>query len=675
MNTSSIGSTSQTFQFNFQLGPDLIVTQASVSVYVIKADSALLLTRTVVYNEFFELTLPVEDLEYAYISAHLEEYTFQGSPVSVGDRNLQLLSVFDSQSTTVALSERATIANLWCFARFTTINEDETLFLHAPSKEAAILYGMKNNFCLTDGTLSEVIQNSPNGLETNSYPLYNFLSNLWYYAITDTSIYDSLLQYASVPQAANTLYQAFLNLVYFPFTSVGDIYGLIDQSEQVYTPSLPGLSLPSGNSPIPNQWTLAIKCNDSGAQNFLISGPGYVAFDKNDRAWITNNTRQGTPNSSSFCVVLEPDGSPADFSPLFGGGLLGGGFGVCTDHSKEKIYLGNFGWGPVQCNPQTGSISVFDQQGNAISPPQGYTNKVMRAQGMIFDRQGNLWISSWGTQAPLAPSKETVFDFDSAPSAIVCYPGGDPEAAVSYPFPNKDFGTFDVAADTNGNVFVANAGSPEKNIPSSVYKFRLENGEIVELGNWVSDFEATNKKTGAKTYGLESFRQITLNENQDVFVTGIKSSRIVKLDNDLNFITAFTNKLHAPWGVIFDKQGTLFAANFSREPENNSNSPALSGNFGVTLIYNEDDNSAQFMTLPTGGEGVTLANGFPLYGNNAPACYEPLLRMTATRVDRVGNLWAINNWKPSAFNDLQENPGGDGVVIFVGVASPGGVQA
>lgn len=664
MSTLNTDTTNQNFQFEFQLGPDFIVTQASVSVYAINADSALLLTRSVVRNEFFELSLPVDELEYAYISASIEEYTFQGSPVSVGDRSLQLLSVFDSQSTTIALCERATIANLWCFARFTIINEDGSLFLRAPSQESAILYSMKNNFCLTDGTLSEVIQNSPNGLETNSYPLFNFLSNLWYYAATDNSIYDSLLQYASPPQPANTLYQAFLNLVYFPFTEVGAIYNLIAQSEQIYTPSLPGLSLPHGKSPQPNQWTLAIKCNDSGAQNFLISGPGYVAFDKNGRAWITNNTRQGTPNSSSFCVVLEPDGSPADFSPLFGGGLLGGGFGVCTDHAKEKIYLGNFGWGPVQCNPQIGSISVFDQDGNAISPPQGYTNKVMRAQGMIFDRQGNLWISSWGTQSPLAPSNETVFDFESAPSAIVCYPGGDPEAAVAYPFPSQDFGTFDVAADANGNVFVANSGSPEKNIPSSVYKFRLENEEIVELGNWVSDFEATNKKTGIQTYGLESFRQITLNENQEVFVTGIKSSRIVKLDNDLNYIQAFSNKLHAPWGVIFDSEGTLFAANFSPEPEESK--------FGVTLIYNEEDSTAQFMTLPTGGQEVTLANRLPLYGNNGPACYEPLMRMTASRVDRVGNLWAINNWKPSALNDLQENPGGDGVVIFVGVASPGG---
>jgi hypothetical protein len=34
----------------------------------------------------------------------------------------------------------------------------------------------------------------------------------------------------------------------------------------------------------------------------------------------------------------------------------------------------------------------------------------------------------------------------------------------------------------------------------------------------------------------------------------------------------------------------------------------------------------------------------------------------------AGNLWAMNNWKPSAYIDVNYNPGGDGVVT--GVAGP-----
>lgn len=676
---SHSAQTSKSFQFHFQLGQGLVLDQAEIQVYSISGSSPNLLVSTTVHDEFFELDLNTGEEPYAYIVAKVISCSYQGNELNIGDRNLQLLSVFSTGSTTIGLSEISTIANTWSFARFTSLESNGNISIQAPDREASILHGMKNNFCLDDGTISQVIQSSPNGLETNSFPLLNFLGNLWFYAQTDNSIYEQLLGWAATPvsdqspQSATSLFQAFLNLVYFPFTKVKEIYNLIASKDQPYQPSLPGLTLPSGRSPIPTQWTLTIKCNDSGSQNFIISGMGYIAFDKYDRAWITNNVRQGTPNSGTFAVVLNPDGSPSDISPVMGGGLLGGGFGITTCPAKEKVYLGNFGWGPTQCNPQTGSISVFEPNGTPISPPQGYTNKVMRAQGMVFDCHGNLWICSWGTQSPLAPSNETIYDFESAPSAIVCYPQGDPKQAVSFPFPNENYGTFDVIADKDANVFVANAGDPSQNIPSSVYKFRLENGGITEICNWVSDFQATDKKTGTTTYGLENFRQITLNANQEVFVTGIKSNRIVKLDNDLNYQKDFTSKLHAPWGITFDSAGTLYASNFSREPEQErtGDSLDLEATIGITLFFEEDDSTAQLMTLPTGGQGVTLRNGFPLYGNAFPPCYQPLMRMTASRIDRVGNLWALNNWKPSAYNDLKDNPGGDGIVIFVGVASPG----
>ena len=49
-----------------------------------------------------------------------------------------------------------------------------------------------------------------------------------------------------------------------------------------------------------------------------------------------------SPESSSFCYVLEPDGSPCHFSPITGGGLLGVGFGVTIDKAKENIWFGYY---------------------------------------------------------------------------------------------------------------------------------------------------------------------------------------------------------------------------------------------------------------------------------------------------------------------------------------------
>jgi hypothetical protein len=51
-------------------------------------------------------------------------------------------------------------------------------------------------------------------------------------------------------------------------------------------------------------------------------------------------------------------------------------------------------------------------------------------------------------------------------------------------------------------------------------------------------------------------------------------------------------------------------------------------------------------------------------------CYQPIMRLTSTNIDGAGNLWCMNNWKPSAIVDVLDNPGGDGVVIFLGIAEP-----
>lgn len=67
---------------------------------------------------------------------------------------------------------------------------------------------------------------------------------------------------------------------------------------------------------------------------------------------------------------------------------------------------------------------------------------------------------------------------------------------------------------------------------------------------------------------------------------------------------------------------------------------------------------------------MLLANGQRLYEPLSPPSYKPLMRATATQIDMAGNVWVTNNWKPSGLNDVLANPGGDGIVIFVGLAAP-----
>lgn len=65
-----------------------------------------------------------------------------------------------------------------------------------------------------------------------------------------------------------------------------------------------------------------------------------------------------------------------------------------------------------------------------------------------------------------------------------------------------------------------------------------------------------------------------------------------------------------------------------------------------------------------------MANGEPLYGYGQQPCFNPIMKQTGINVDCAGNVWVCNNWKPDFVIDVSLNPGGDGLVIFVGLASP-----
>jgi hypothetical protein len=79
-------------------------------------------------------------------------------------------------------------------------------------------------------------------------------------------------------------------------------------------------------------------------------------------------------------------------------------------------------------------------------------------------------------------------------------------------------------------------------------------------------------------------------------------------------------------------------------------------------------------TVPSAGSEVLLHNGDPLYGSGAPPSFIPMMRQTAVVIDQAGNIWSINNWKPDIDVDFGGNPGGDGIVIFVGLAAPPATQ-
>lgn len=666
-------STEQTL-FHIKLGANLQIKESKIEVFNIGQQPVKKVKSDSGSKANFAIDLSSSNSDYLFAIVEIQSYTYRGINYNSGERSLQLFAFFDSEATEVVLNEHSTIAGVFSLSQLVKIDELGKLNSSTTNQALKVAHGMKNNLFHTNGTISSVIKSSPNGLESNSYAIFNFLANLWYYCIVDPNVYASFLDLANSASRKANMLECLFNLVLNPFTNVEEIYQLVSHADQVFEPSIPSLKLPDNADPTPNSWNIAIKFNATGADNFLFGGAAFVVFDKDDKAWIANNVRQGTPNSGTFVVVLNSDGSPADFSPVFGGGVLGPGFGIAIDNKRENIYVGNYGWGPVQCNPQEGSISAFTSEGDILSPSQGFTNKLSRVQGMCFDDKGNLWMASWGNQAPLAPSDSNFYPYESENSSVVVYIGADPNNAVSYVFDSPFYNTFDVVIDHEGNAFVSNSGDKAGGVRSSVYKLKLEDGNLKELARWESPDLPENND------GFQAFRQVQVNSKNEVYVGAVLTNRILKFDNSLNLLEVFEDKLSAPWGVLIDANDIVYGGNFGKDYRIRKDMQDIDtiGTLGITVI-NEKAGTSNLIHLPTGGDEVTLPNGYPLYGfkevgdhgeEASPPCYFPLMRITSCNIDRAGNLWAMNNWKPSAYIDIEANPGGDGVVVFLGAAAP-----
>jgi len=663
----------KTIQFGSELGGDQQLASGQYVISKITTEGLSPVSSGNFQGSTFIAEVDDDSSVYYLVSVTALALASATGAVPVG-RNITLFSVFSSNSSEVGFGTQATIATSVAFARAMT-PDGGSFSLQGDSRLLKICYGMRNNISNPDGTLAQLISNSPNGGETNALMMLGFLCNTLYQSLISQESYDQFLLLAGGGKTCKSYAEALQHLIFEPFTNVEALYNYFVNPGMSYAfpPVLP----------MPQQYTIALKFNRTGSENFMFAGAAFTVFDSNDRAWITNNFRAGTINSGTHCVVLESDGSPAPFSPITGGGLLGTGFGAAVNNDGTQIAFGNFGWGPTLYNPQYGSISLFKNTGEAISPPGGYPTLLSRVQGMAYDSKGNLWITSVGTQEPFAPAVPGTppgpYIYPDGLSGIVVYPGGSPNNSVGYydyvGGKGSYYRTFDVCIDKDDYAYVTNIGDKKKGIKSSVYKFQYTGGQIQYIAHWESDY--VDESDG--TVGYESFRQVAVNSAGDVFICGMSSNRIIRINSDLDPDSReyITDQIFVPWGITFDANDTLFVANFGEDAParpDDCGSIDTTARLGVTMVPVSANGKGYFMTLPSGGTDVHLPNGMPLYGGleKCPGvplkCYQPLMRLTSTSIDRAGNLWAANNWKPSVAVDIASNPGGDGMVVFLGVA-------
>ena len=572
--------------------------------------------------------------------------------VATKSPNIQLIASLGSGPlSAVKINDLTTVATAYAFAQF--LQSD--LSIAGAAIPLSIAAGMAENLVAAEsGSASIVIQTSPNAYETNTWSALGTLANKLGACTQGLSNACTTL-FAATPASnaalpSNTLQAAF-NIARNPANNVSGIFNLVNAAN-AYSPALTVDQGPSSSVAREklDAWTMAVKVNNSGNSNCPFGGPANVAFDTNGYAWINNNVIQGTPNSSNCLMVLQPNGKPATglanmpLSPITGGGILGSGFGVAID-TLGNIWSGNFGWG--NNIPNVGSVTKLSSRGAPISPSTGYTNNLLQVQGIAVDQSNNIWMASYGN------------------NQVVVYRNGDPGSVATYS--NGVSQPFGMAIAPDGTAWVTYRGT------GKVAKLQMINGVI-------SNVFTVNLPGYNNTVALSNSRPkgIAVDSLGNAWVVDGEASAVYVINPSGAIIGTYTGQaINGPWGVSIDAKGNPWIANFgSASPSARYSVVQLcgaTGNCPVGLAMGGAISPSSGYSLPSAGSQVLLNSGQPLYGTGGSPSFLPLMRMTSVNADMAGNIWAANNWKPSAYIDgisSEPNPGGDGMVIFVGLAAP-----
>ncbi|MDD2858545.1 MAG: hypothetical protein PHU75_07705 [Candidatus Nanopelagicales bacterium] len=243
-------------------------------------------------------------------------------------------------------------------------------------------------------------------------------------------------------------------------------------------------------------------------------------------------------------------------------------------------------------------------------------------------------------------------------SRVQVFPHGDPSASLPF---HADANTepFDIRLDAQGDAWVSYTGT------SMVSKLHLTPTGVQRL------FTAA-VGSGANPKG------VAVDSGGNAWVAAGKEDAVYAFDSAGTPLGRFTGAgVNGPWGVTVDSSSSVWVANFGGVTQADVKygvsrlCGAVAGTCPAGMRIGDAMTPSTGFTLPSGGDPVRLRSGALLYGTSGPRVLKPLMRETAAQVDVAGNLWVTNNWKPSgAIDTVGGNPGGDGIVVFVGVASP-----
>ena len=402
----------------------------------------------------------------------------------------------------------------------------------------------------------------------------------------------------------------------------------------------------------PSAWVLPLKFDGGGYR-----AGGKAMFDSEGNLWVGNNFTIGWQAQDALwqgnATKFDPNGKP--LSPLTtgfaGGGMEGGTFGAAVD-AKDNAWFSTYGGK---------SIAVFDKNGKPLTPPEGITfnGQLGLMQGIIATPGGDVWA--------LGISKRQLVLFpkgDWTNGRIVCE-GDSAEPCKSFTAP------FHLAIDRQDRIWVSDSSNHVFRFPASdptrVDRFRVGYNNsglnIDSQGNvWVTNrFGAgllglahlADMAAHLKTEGIDSAAEyVTKTMSKQRGNAG--SITLLKPDGSEFPGSPFKNGgLPGPWAVVVDGNDNVWVSNFAAP-----NSP-------ITQIC-----GVRTENCPPGmktGDQIAPPGGYVGGG---------LQMQTDLAISPAGDVWVMNNWQdinscfPGAAEALSTRCGGQGVVIFFGMAKP-----
>jgi len=553
----------------------------------------------------------------------------------------------------VVVNERTTVATGFAFAQFvdgSAIEGNRYGMLNAIRMAANMVHSKT-------GTVAAVLRLPPNGPETTALRTFNSLANIVAYCIATQTGCEDLFDATTVPggpRPTNVL-QAVANIAKYPWLNVAKLFEL-SLAQPVYDPAL------AQDQP-PDAWTLFLKFTGSFSsvqdENNLLNGPGAFAIDRKGFLWVNDNYIPQPPDklacAGTRLLKFYPWGENFPGSPYFGGGLSGAGFGISIA-ANGLIWVGNFGFAGTGCPPPpANSVSVFRPDGKALSRDDGLTaGPISWPQSTVPDRQGNIWIAN------------------CAADSVTLYPKGLPGEAFEIPIPPPvnasaaKMKTFGIAIDHQGNAWAT--GSLNSTLAVIGPK-----GNLIE----VIPPEGPHGRTQLRRpMGVASDSRgniwVANSDFMDVpCPPDVPDLAPATAPSIALFLRHPGRKPHAdspfagggltiPWGIAVDGNDTVWVANFGfpfdlAHPEE-------------TAEWEAPNRVSHFCGVDTSKCPPTKREvGKAISPDGTGYTSDALDRNTGIAIDPSGNVWLVNNWKPTP---LINNPGANSIAVLVGVAAP-----